>query len=148
MKKICSFESTIPAYLLVMLFTLVSFSGCDKANKDPVNNQYYENHNISACGIKDPLQNIDWLKAYCDSIKSIQNFSSVYIYLLKVINKDEYVFRISVPSQIKEGYSSLYFRNCIGDIVFHWETITPPGGPYEDFMLDKEVISELFHFVK
>ena len=109
-------------------------------------------NDISACGVNNPLQNIEWLKEYCKSRIKTQDFSSVRIYLYKVIDTDEHIFCIVVPSPIEYApnryYSTLYFRDCNGDTVFRWETVTPPGGPYRDFMKDKEFIIELFHFDK
>lgn len=133
-------------FISVMLFLvlIMGIEGCE--DKEP---QYeiYENHNMSACGVEDPLENIEWLSEYCKKVKGQKDISSIHIYLLKVIDKDEYIFEISVPSQIEHYYSTNY-RNCSGDIVFRWETVSTPNPSYQDFIKDKELITELFYMVK
>lgn len=109
--------------------------------------EIYKNHDISACGVEDPLLNIEWLANYCQNYISGKVVSEVYISLYKIIDKDEYVFATSIPSQI-EYYSSISYRNCLGDIIFEWETVNPPNPSFEDFMKDKEQVAELFHIVK
>ncbi len=44
--------------LLSLFFTLFFVSGCEKRPQYEI----YENHDITACGIKDPLRNIEWIK--------------------------------------------------------------------------------------
>jgi hypothetical protein len=134
----------IPALLLIVL---AGMSGCEKAKIY----QYdiYENHNISACGVNDPLQNIDWLKEYCRDIKGKKNISPVYISLFKVIDKEEYVFNIDVPSSVDYA-SNKYYQDCKGDTVFRWlgDLVHADPNRYYEFMEDKEFVAELFHFVK
>jgi len=138
--------------MFTILLFILNITGCDKKTEEP---QYdiYENHNISACEVNDPLQNIEWLEKYCANIKEKRNIESVYISLYKVIDKEEYSFRIDVPSSIdyapNKYYSEFYYLNCNGDTIFHWIMVMPPGGTYYDgFMKDKEPVTELFHFVK
>ena len=128
----------------LFLFLIMGIGGCE--DKEP---QYeiYENHDVSACGVEDPLENIEWISEYCKKVKGQKDISSIHIYLLKVIDKDEYIFEISVPSQIEHYYSTNY-RNCSGDIVFRWETVSTPNPSYQDFIKDKELITELFYMVK
>ena len=72
--------------VLLFLFLIMGIEGCE--DKEP---QYeiYENHDISACGVEDPLENIEWLSEYCKKVKGQKDISSIHIYLLKVIDKDE-----------------------------------------------------------
>jgi hypothetical protein len=140
--------TTLIALLLVLAGGFVS------CRKQITKKEYdiYKNHNISACGVNDPLRNIEWLKEYCESINETQDVLSVHINLYKVIGTVENIFQIGVPSPIEyapnQYYSTLYFRDCNGDTVFQWKTITPPGGLYDDFMKDKEFAAKLFHYVK
>jgi len=144
---------TITTALCFIVISLFVVTACKELN-DTTKQKYdiFENHDISACGISDPLQNIEWLREYCKNIKEKKDILPVSVNLYKVIGKDEYIFQISVPSPIEyapnEYYSTLYFRNCYGDTVFRWETVTPPSELYSDFMKDKEYITKLFHFVK
>jgi len=135
------------------LLFILAMVRCEKKGEDP---QYdiYENHTISACGVNDPLQNIEWLKKYCKDVKEKQTVSSVYIDLYKFIDEDEYTFRIAVPSLIEyvpnDYYSDTYYLTCSGDTIFHWRGDLVHADPsrYYEFMEDKEFIAELFHFVK
>ncbi|MEA4983881.1 hypothetical protein SDC9_75762 [bioreactor metagenome] len=130
--------------MMLFLFVIMGMESCE--DKEP-KYEIYENHEISACGVEDPLQNIEWLANYCQYYISKKDVLEVYIFLYKTIDKDEYVFATSIPSQI-EHYSSISYRNCLGDIIFEWETVNPPNPSFEDFMKDKERVVELFHIVK
>lgn len=138
----------IVIFKLCTLFLSLFFigAGCEK-EKEP---QYeiYENHEISACGVEDPLVNVEWLKTLYNNIKEQKNYSSLYIHMLKVIDKDEYIFEIAHPSIHDEHYSSISYFDCSGDIVFEWEMITPPSPEFDDFQEDKEFISTIFSMVK
>ena len=113
----------------------------------------YENHDISACGVNDPLRNLEWLKEFCQSIND-SYFSTVSIELYKATDTKENVFLIessfpieSTPEQGNIGYESEW-RNCSGKLIFH---ISYPGTPpnpvgVENFMKDKVFIAELFSF--
>lgn len=109
--------------------------------------EIYKNHDISACGVEDPLLNIEWLTNYYQNYLNKKNSSEVNISLYKIIDKDEHIFALTVPSQI-EHYYSISYRNCLGEIIFEWETVNPPNPSFEDFMKDKELVAELFHIVK
>lgn len=131
----------IPFLFLVMGI----MNGCE--DNEP---QYeiYENHDISACGVEDPLVNIEWLAEICNEVKVSKKYSSFYIFIFKIIDTNEYIFDIARPSQYDEHYSSSAFFDCSGNIVFQWETINPPNPSYKDFMQDKELVSTLFSMVK
>jgi hypothetical protein len=93
--------------------------------------------------VNDPLVNIEWLAEYCKMRIDKKDFPFVNIHLYKVIDKEEYIFSISILSQIESYYSINYF-NCSGEIVFHWFTGTPPSDSYDEFFSNKEYVSELF----
>jgi len=144
MKK---FKSIIPALLL--LFTLAGFSGCEKQTTLP-------NDNL-VCGVENPLTDLEWLKNYRENVQKTQDILSIQIDLYRVIDKKEHIFRINIsspfesitPEQGNISYSTEW-RNCAGELIFH---VPYPGTPpipsiVEDFMKDKEFISELFYFVK
>ena len=52
------------AAILLSVLLFMAWS-CEKSDKYDV----YENHDISVCGVNDPLQNTEWLKEYCENIK-------------------------------------------------------------------------------
>jgi hypothetical protein len=72
---------------LTFLIVLISFSGCEKESDKEPQFEIYENHEISACGVDDPLQDID-------STKIIVNY---YIYSPNVMREGIEKF-ISIPS--------------------------------------------------
>ena len=154
MKKVIKnpFERMQKGAVLLLCVVFFMAVGCEKSNRGDIDYDIYENHNISACGVNDPLQNIKWLKEYCSNIKEKKDISPVRINLYTIIDKDEHIFQISTPSPFEytpnNYYSTLYYRNCNGDTIFKWETVTPPGGRYDDFIKDKEYAAELFHLIK
>jgi len=140
--KIC-----IVCVMIIMLF------GCGK--KEEPKYDIYENHDISACGIDDPLQNIEWLKEYCTNIKKTQNYLSVHIDLYKKIDIDEYFFHIDIRySQFDDSpfFCELSWKNCGGEYILGLKCGVPPAPEieerYRDFFKDKEFVAKLFHSVK
>ena len=93
---------------------------------------------IPVCGVNNPLQNIKWLKEYCESIKEKQDISSVRINIYK--SKDGHVFKILTgfpyeyaPNHWAECYSEVW-KNCAGEEL--------------EFSKDLVYITEIFKFVK
>ena len=144
------FKKLISAALLFAGFTLIWFSGCGGNNPPVPDNDLkgiYENHNISACGINDPLKNIEWLNAYCKNLDETKDFPNVIIYLYKIKGTDEHLFKIVItffpytsPTNISE------WRNCNGEIIGRISPESWPGVE-EEFMKDKELVAELFHYL-
>ena len=129
-------------FLITSLLLLITGMGaCGDKNVDP-QFEIYENHEISACGVDDPLRNLDWLSEYCTEIKEQKRHVDIYLY--KVTEKDEYVFAIVSPSRIENFVNITYF-NCSKDKIFDWFTATPPSPWYNDFMKDKEYVDKLFY---
>jgi hypothetical protein len=133
----------------LLIGALLMTTTCSET-EEPIND-IYENHDISACGVDDPLKNIEWLREYCNSLKT-QDFSSVYIYLYKVIDTGEHVFQICsayADFEVSPVLYSVDWRTCIGKLIFGIESaVPPPPGTVEDFFKDKEYVTELFHFVR
>ena len=119
-------------------------AGCK--DKEP-KYEIYENHDISACGVEDPLRNIEWLAETYQELINSKDMSQSSISLYQVIDKDEYIFAISRPWS-DEHYFTINYRNCSGEHVFHWNTVTSPNDYYEDFMKDKEFVAILFQLTK
>ena len=142
---------------LVVATLFVAFS-CDKPienGEDEPKYDIFENHDVSACGINDPLQNIAWLKDYCKSLKEKQDFSSVRIDLYKAIDTDEHFFKIDIAysefDNSPYGYT-VDWRNCVGECLIGLCSGVPPSPEaeerYEEFLKDKEYIIKLFYFIK
>ena len=62
--------------IVCFLFTLFILLGCDKEPKFEI----YENHEISACGIVDPLKNSEWLSDFIDKNMESTNNITIYLY--------------------------------------------------------------------
>ena len=153
-------KDKIMLLILLFLFSIIGITGCiieESQREGEPQYEIYENNDIAACGVNDPLQNIEWLKEYCNNIKEKKDISYVYIWLYEVIDKDEHIFEISVFHQLFEGSVSKKYLNCNGDIILEKGTtayfsqspmrseVPPPPDPW---FADKEFICELFHFVK
>ena len=105
-------------------------------------------NDISACGIKDPLQNLEWLREFCESSIEEQDIVRVCIQLYKVIGTDEHVFEIkNFYSKFSRPYSTEW-KNCAGELIFYVCSGVPPmPGLIENFMKDKEFVAELFNYI-
>ena len=88
-------------------------------------------HVVPPCGATDPLQDIEWLKEYCESINENQDISFAYIDLCN--SREGYVFQIVTLSS--SGFSAV-LKNCAG------EKLDVLG----DYNL--RFISEIFRFIK
>lgn len=119
---------------VIALCLLIIGTGCEKEPKYEI----YENHEISACGIKDPLNNIEWLAKMEKDPTSLVN-----IMLLKNMNTEEYYFDFIYKSN-QEAYFFSMFYDCIGDNIFGWYSITSPSPYYEDFFSDKEFVDVIW----
>ena len=110
----------------------------------------YENHDISACGVNDPLQNIEWLSAFCENLNETHEFKSVRIDLYKVIDKDEYFFKIDIYHFAT--FNCINWNNCMGELIIRLCFGEPPPlelmERYLEFLKDKKFVAKLFHCVK
>lgn len=94
-----------------------------------------ENLTVSACGIQDPLNNIEWLKE-----KAATQSDNIALYKSEYTQENYFAF--SHPNRM--GYTSLTFYDCAGNEIFHWNTATPPGNArYEKFFGDKVFVADL-----
>ena len=148
MKK---YNFIIPAFLLLIW---AGFSGCEKKKESEKEPQYeiYEDHEVSACGIDDPLRNIGWLNEYYTDIKQsieAKSISIAYISLFKLVNTDEHIFKIFISNPMETPK----YLHCNGDTVdekemtvYHGQspmiaTVPPPPDPSIEF------IAYLFYFL-
>ena len=122
--------------IICSLFILFFLSGC---KKEP---QYerYENHTISACGINDPLKNIEWLNIYCkNNLKAY--FIEIYIY--ENTDTKENYFVIYTLNEDSENYQINVF-SCSNELLFHWNTGTSPSPQYTTFFSNKKEICKIW----
>lgn len=120
------------AYLL----TLITITGCESTQYE-----VYENHEISACGVADPLNNLEWLKNFCNSNKEAY---SINIYLVEDTLTHDTYFHVSYNYKKQTDYGNLFVYNCNGDEVFSWYMGTPPSPRYREFFLNKEYLGKVW----
>ena len=124
--------------LSVLLIVLVT-TGCE--NKEP---QYdiYENHDISACGVNDPLRNLDWLAEFTANYKSSNINVTVHLYA-NIETKVENIVMIHRRYTYHEGdrlletmdpYYADKVYSCSGECLF----VDPSEEAYEGW-------TEFFH---
>ena len=135
-------NANILRYTVVVLLLAGSFSSCSQ-NECPKE---------TVCDMNNPLTDLPWLKEYCENIKENQDYLSVYIYLFKVIDTGDHLFKMSISYSDFEYSPFLYsedWRDCTGKLVFTVKSGVPPNPEViENFMKDKEFVAELFRIVK
>ncbi|MDR1226614.1 MAG: hypothetical protein LBK47_06915 [Prevotellaceae bacterium] len=117
MKKLVSFAA--------MLLVLAGMIACGKENEIEI----YENHDISACTVDDPLVNIDWLKKFCTEHSKSKFTIEIHIYISR--NKVNTILIMTKPFMdnfhAEQGvsvypYNQFVLKNCLGDSVMSGET--------------------------
>lgn len=124
-------------FMMIVLF-LLGGMGCEKEFKYEI----YENHEITACGVKDPLNSIEWLAKAEKDPKSL-----ISIGLYKNIHSEENYFAFHWPNEL--GYTSSNYYDCNGKLVFGWNSVSSPGeSSYEKFFSDKEFVTMIWEVKK
>lgn len=124
----------IYAYLL----TLITITGCDSTEYE-----IYENHEISACEVVDPLNNFAWLSEFTNTHKSVYNAE---MQLLRDTISNNYYFDIYVATQKPNDYQygNVVVYDCNGNEAFSWYMGTPPSPRYYEFFLNKEHLGKVW----
>ena len=101
--------------IIYIFFSLLLVMGCKKEPQYEI----YENHDISSCGIEDPLKNIEWLTQYCNNI---------------------------VTNSLIKGYeySQMNVYSCSNELLFNWSSASSPSPQYKAFFSDKKIISKIW----
>ena len=90
--------------LITLGFVLVALIGCQR------NYTVYERHDITACGIKDPLVNVKWLAEKCEEIKKGKCKETTVFLLKDTITQDNKEVRICIAEMgmiAREIYSTV-----------------------------------------
>lgn len=138
-------------YLLIILglCTITAYLySCQKPE------QLYENEDIVACGVTNPLQNINWLNNYYQFLLGEKGLSSAFINLYE--HQDDLFFELVIAYKKSCHFE---YRNCKGEIVYEYtrSTKTPvskPGGPQyipakpDTFLNDKVLVCTLLRYIK
>lgn len=121
-------------FILVYLFIYSTMVGC-KGLKSGVS----ESHDISICGVNNPLVNLDWLAKYVKDHKS--SLSAIYLY--QNTNTKENYIAIYIKSN-RQNFMNINVYNCNHDLLFKWYTGTPPSPYYRAFFSDKERMATIW----
>ncbi len=122
--------------IIYLLFTMFILLSCAKEPKYEI----YENHNISACGIEDPLKNIEWLTQICkNNIKAY----NVDIYIYENTETKENYFVIYVLDKEHDDYLINVF-SCSNELLFHWNAGTSPSPLYTAFFSNKKEVGQIW----
>ena len=122
---------------LLVVCTVTVFTGCKR------NYTVYENHDITACGVKDPLVNLPWLAELC---KNSSKEGDMSIFLLQDTITQDYFFETNRVFELygRGKFSRGECYNCEGDTVMIYNTITPPKPEEVAFDKDKKHLGVIF----
>ena len=124
---------------LLIVFAVTVFTGCKK------NYTIYENHDITACGVKDPLVNLPWLAEECEKAKKAKNGETTISLLQDTVTKDN-VFKLMYYYKNKGDIYIIYGYNCSGKELYRSGLgLTPPDSEIEEeFYKNKKHLGIIF----
>ena len=124
-------------YTLLIVFAVMVFTGCKR------NYTVYERHDITACGVKDPLVNLPWLAELC---KNSSKEGDMSIFLLQDTITQDYFFETNRVFELygRGKFSRGECYNCEGDTIMIYNTITPPKPEEVAFDKDKKHLGVIF----
>jgi len=130
-------KKVISTLLIVCAVTV--FTGCKR------NYTVYERHDITACGVKDPLVNLPWLAEECEKAKKAKNGETTISLLQDTVTKDN-VFKLMYYYKNKGDIYIIYGYNCSGKELYRSGLgLTPPDSEIEEeFYKNKKHLGIIF----
>ena len=124
---------------LLVVCTVTVFTGCKR------NYTVYENHDVTACGVKDPLVNLPWLAEECEKAKKAKNGETTISLLQDTVTKDN-VFKLMYYYKNKGDIYIIYGYNCSGKELYRSGLgLTPPDSEIEEaFYKNKKHLGIIF----
>ena len=124
---------------LLIVFAVTVFTGCKR------NYTVYERHDITACGVKDPLVNLPWLAEECEKAKKAKNEETTISLLQDTVTKDN-VFKLMYYYKNKGDIYIIYGYNCSGKELYRSGLgLTPPDSEIEEeFYKNKKHLGIIF----
>ena len=124
---------------LLIVFAVTVFTGCKR------NYTVYEKHDITACGVKDPLVNLPWLAEECEKAKKAKNGETTISLLQDTVTKDN-VFKLMYYYKNKGDIYIIYGYNCSGKELYRSGLgLTPPDSEIEEeFYKNKKHLGIIF----
>ena len=130
-------KKVISTLLIVCAVTV--FTGCKR------DYTVYERHDITACGVKDPLVNLPWLAEECEKAKKAKNGETTISLLQDTVTKDN-VFQLMYYYKNKGDIYIIYGYNCSGKELYRSGLgLTPPDSEIEEaFYKNKKHLGIIF----
>ena len=124
---------------LLVVCAVTVFTGCKRGYT------VYENHDITACGVKDPLVNLPWLAEECEKAKKAKNGETTISLLQDTVTKDN-VFKLMYYYKNKGDIYIIYGYNCSGKELYRSGLgLTPPDSEIEEaFYKNKKHLGIIF----
>ncbi len=137
-----TFMKNVSLILITLGFVLVALIGCQ------INYTVYERHDITACGVKDPLVNVKWLADKCEEIKKGKHKETTISLLKDTVTQDNaFMIRYHYKQGGKDMYSGDGY-DCSGKKQYsYWSGgILPPNKIKEKFFKNKIGLGVIFKF--
>jgi hypothetical protein len=105
------------------------------------------NRNITACGIKDPVNKTFWLSEFCKK-QTTTDFTGISIAISVYTNKDEnhYVISYSNSGLIDYSYEEVY--DCSGDKLFFKAIEGPAPAGWNEFFAENKFVATIWELNK
>lgn len=117
---------------VLMMMTMV---GCNKPEDKP---KVEMEHNTLVCGIYDPLNNMPWLKQYCQDIQTRKDLSFVSVDLLyetdTLTHEDVFYFASNIVKKEEKMKTFREYRDCSGVLVAEFTLETDVCKPSDEFL--------------
>ena len=126
---------------LLVVCTVTVFTGCKR------NYTVYENHDITACGVKDPLVNLPWLAEECEKAKKAKNGETTISLLQDTVTKyNAFEIMYHYKSKDKRNIYIIDGYDCSGNVLFSAGLGFPPPNPEtkEAFYKNKKHLGIIF----
>jgi hypothetical protein len=158
--------------LLLIPLLLIGLAGCEKDEEQKNEYEIYENHDISACGVNDPLVNIGWLAELAHGYSNLYSGKGRYILVYRNNFSKDDTFMVKLYPQhgdenIKSNvpaypYIIITVYSCEGQVLIagegdesneqygplHSETQPIPYESWNDFFLQNELIDTIWAIKK
>jgi len=135
--------------VVLILMCLVTFSGMESCSDSTPNYIITENRTVSACGVVDPLYNVDWLSEFRKN-HTPANFTSVTItisiYANKTTRENHYVISYS-SSEVVE-YSNQEVYDCSGTKLFSKAIEGQAPAGWNEFFAANEIVATIWELKK
>jgi len=126
-------------FLSAVFFQLLLL--CTSCDDDP---KYViaENHNISVCGVTDPLKNIEWLATFCKEHSNAELNISIRIFSNKSTDENHYVISFVNSTPIEYSREEIY--DCSGRKLFFKGIEGPTPAGWDDFFMENESVATIW----